>query len=125
MQDGVEELITGQSNDEDVPGWLNGSLDVVVHSVDTNHSDMGLQSLYYTHPGIGAYMGMNSAGLTVLWQLIDDGSRSISYHGLPTTAVLRELLTFDDVDKAAKWLCQVPMAIPNNFMLSTYGDRFF
>jgi len=111
-------LITGQTNDEDVPGWLNGSTDVVIHSVE---DDTSLKTLYYTHPGTGAYMGMNSAGLTVLWQLIDDGSRTEEYIGVPTYAVLRELLTFHDADEAAKWLCAVPMAIPNNFMLSADG----
>jgi hypothetical protein len=122
----VQDLLTGQTNDEDVPGWLNGTVDVVIHNVDRRKSSeagpgLVFESLYYTHPGIGAYMGLNSAGLTVLWQTLDDGSRSSSYTGLPTTAALRELLTFENAEQAAKWLCDVPMAIPNNFMISSFG----
>lgn len=64
----------GQNNDEDPPQWGNATFDVVLHlgKGETN------ESLIYTHPGIPAYMGMNSNGLSVLWQYIDNGERNIN-----------------------------------------------
>ena len=55
-----------------------GQLDGVIHHRD----ESGLETLIYTHPGIPAYMGMNSAGLCLLWMAIDNGERAAGKHSV-------------------------------------------
>ena len=104
------DLICGQNNDELIAGWLGGAVDVIVHHT----ADDGLQTLLYTHAGVPAYMGMNSAGLCVTWMYIDDGERGA---GLPTCVLIRELLTMRCMAEAVDYLERTPHAVPNAFLL--------
>ena len=105
------ELICGQNNDESVAPWLEGAMDVVIHQIDSS----GQAVLLYTHPGIPAYMGMNSAGLCVMWMYIDNGERG---PGVPTCILIRELLRHASLDEAVAYLKATPRAVPNNFLLA-------
>ncbi len=105
------DLICGQTNDENILHWAAGQLDCVLHHIEPS----GLETLIYTHPGIPAYMGMNSAGLCVLWMAIDNNERAI---GLPTNILIRELLRFTTLKEAANYLKTVPKSLPNNYLLS-------
>ncbi len=102
--------ICGQTNDEDFSEWIP-YLDVVLGHKNSE----GLSALVYTHPGIAAYMGLNEAGLGVLWQYIDNGERAM---GTPTNCILRELLFYDNLDEAVGFLRSVPHTIPNHYLLS-------
>ena len=103
-------VICGQNNDELMADWLGGAADVIVHHTAGD----GLQTLPYTHAGVPAYMGMNSAGLCVTWMYIDDGERGA---GLPTCVLIRELLTMRSVQEAVDYLERTPHAVPNAFLL--------
>lgn len=105
------DLICGQNNDEVFHTWAAGQLDTVIHHMD----DSGLESLIYTHPGIPAYMGMNSAGLCVLWMTIDNGEHA---PGVPSNVLVRELLCHKTLDSALAYLKDIPRAVPNNFLLA-------
>lgn len=105
------ELITGQNNDENIHRWGAGQWDGVVHHVQSS----GMETLIYSHAGIPAYMGMNSAGLCVLWMAIDNRERAA---GLPTNVLIRELLRFDTLTDAVNYLERVPKTLPNNYLLS-------
>lgn len=105
--------ICGQTNDEDFSEWIP-YLDVVLKHQNTE----GPSALVYTHPGIAAYMGMNNAGLSVLWQYIDNGERAADGLGVPTNCIIRELLFYDDLDDAVAFLKQVPHTIPNHYLIS-------
>jgi len=107
-------FLLGQTNDLDLYEWYNGSLELVIHHIE---AETGLESLMYTDPGWPMSMGMNSAGLVLLWQLIDDGYRSKGYKGVPNYAAQREALTFTDMDDAVDYLCSIPISIPNNYIL--------
>ena len=104
------DVICGQNNDELMADWLGGAADVVVHHTD----DDGLQTLIYTHAGVPAYMGMNSAGMCVTWMYIDNGERGA---GLPTCVLIRELLTMSSLADAVDYLARTPHAVPNAFLL--------
>ena len=104
------DLICGQNNDELMADWLGGAADVIVHHAAAD----GLQTLLYTHAGVPAYMGMNSAGLCVTWMYIDDGERGA---GLPTCVLIRELLTMRSLAQAIDYLERTPHAVPNAFLL--------
>lgn len=104
-------VILAQTNDENFTEWLN-ELDVVIHHVQND-----VQTMIYTHPGIPAYMGMNNAGLTVLWTYIDNGRTG---DGVPTNVIIRQLLQFSDAASAVDYLKRIPHDIPNHFAL---GDK--
>jgi len=105
------ELICGQNNDECLHHWAAGQLDGVIHHRD----ESGLETLIYTHPGIPAYMGMNSAGLCLLWMAIDNGERAA---GIPTNVLIRETLLCTTLESAVEYMKKVPKALPNAFMLA-------
>jgi isopenicillin-N N-acyltransferase like protein len=105
-------FLVGQTNDEYPHEWDNGKHDVVLNIHAKDH-----KVLLYTHPGIPAYMGINNWGISVLWQYIDNGDRNI-HEGVPTTAIIRELLTQKSLDDALLFLKNVPKCIPNNFIIS-------
>ena len=105
------ELICGQNNDECLNHWAAGQLDCVIH----HRHESGLETLIYTHPGVPAYMGMNSAGLCLLWMAIDNGERS---PGLPTNVLIRETLRSTTLDAAVEYIKKVPKTVPNSFMLA-------
>jgi len=109
-----ESMLLGQTNDFKLAEWLFGESELVLHHVD---SDNGLQSLFYTDPGYPINMGMNSEGLVLLWQTIDDGSRSDEYLGVPTQVALREAMKHKTLEDAVNFLCSIPLVIPNNFLL--------
>jgi len=109
--------ILGQTNDEEPSAWLGGACDYVVRHVD----ERGGRVLIYSHPGIPAYMGMNSSGLVVLWQYIDNGERDFE-EGVPTTALIREMLTKSTLAEALGYLEGTPRAVPNNFQLGRPGE---
>ena len=109
------ELICGQNNDEAVEPWVGGTMDVVVHHID----ESGHEALLYTHPGIPAYMGMNSAGLCVMWMYIDNGERG---PGVPTCVLIRELLRHATLDDAVAYLEATPRAVANDFLLAHGTD---
>jgi len=105
------ELICGQNNDEYLHHWADGQLDGVIHHRD----ESGLETLIYTHPGIPAYMGMNSAGLCLLWMAIDNGERAA---GIPTNVLIRETLLCTTLESAVEYIKKVPKALPNDFLLA-------
>ncbi len=105
------ELVCGQNNDECLHHWAAGQCDGVVH----HRHRSGMETLVYTHPGIPAYMGMNSAGLCVLWMAIDNGERSA---GLPTNIVIREALYHKTLESALAYIKAVPKTVPNSYMLA-------
>lgn len=119
--------VIGQNNDENPAVWADGKLDIIVEhrappATADDHSGEGgrpLDCVLYTHPGIPAYMGLNSKGLGVTWFYIDDSaSERATTAGLPTCVLLRELLTFPSALAAAAWLRSVPRAVPNAYMLA-------
>ncbi|MBQ9068820.1 MAG: hypothetical protein IJ131_07135 [Eggerthellaceae bacterium] len=103
--------LCGQTNDEDLGEWIP-FLDVAVRHTNTE----GPSALVYTHPGITAYMGMNDAGLAILWQYIDNGERAM---GVPTNCIIREVLFYDSLDDAVAFLQKVPHCIPNHYLISS------
>jgi hypothetical protein len=105
------DLICGQNNDECLHHWAAGQLDGVVH----HRQDSGMESLIYTHPGIPAYMGMNSAGLCLLWMAIDNGERA---SGLPTNILIREALFHPTLESAVEYIKNVPKTVPNSYVLA-------
>lgn len=109
------ELICGQNNDECLHHWAAGQLDGVIH----HRTEADMETLIYTHPGIPAYMGMNSAGLCLLWMAIDNGECS---PGLPTNVLIRETLFCTTLDAAVEYIKKVPKAVPSNFLLAHADD---
>jgi len=109
-----ESMLLGQTNDFNLAEWLFGDMELVLHHIDTNN---GLQSLFYTDPGFPINMGMNSEGLALLWQTIDDGSRSYKYLGVPLIAAAREAMKHKTLEDAVEFLCSIPLVVPNNFLL--------
>lgn len=105
------ELVAGQNNDECFHHWASGDMDGVIHFME----ETGLETLIYTHPGVPAYMGMNSAGLCILWMAIDNGERS---PGVPTNVLIREMLRFESLKDAVAFLEKTPRTLPNNYLLS-------
>ena len=103
-------LVCGQTNDESMIEWAGGSLDLVTHHIGENR-----ETLIYTHPGIPAYMGMNSDGLCFMWNYIDNGERGI---GVPTNILIREALCRKTLSEAVSYLEETPRCIPNNFLLA-------
>lgn len=118
---GPAPLLFGQNNDETPELWLNATLDKV-YALRASPGSAVPSALVYTHPGYSAYMGMNDAGVGVLWQYVDNGERAL-LHGVPTTPLLRELLTFTSVHDAVAYLRRTPRMIPNNFVL-VEANRF-
>eukprot|EP00276_Gloeochaete_wittrockiana_P025099 CAMPEP_0184368986 /NCGR_PEP_ID=MMETSP1089-20130417/161986_1 /TAXON_ID=38269 ORGANISM="Gloeochaete wittrockiana, Strain SAG46.84" /NCGR_SAMPLE_ID=MMETSP1089 /ASSEMBLY_ACC=CAM_ASM_000445 /LENGTH=539 /DNA_ID=CAMNT_0026711369 /DNA_START=193 /DNA_END=1811 /DNA_ORIENTATION=+ len=82
-----------------------------------------LPALIYSHPGIPAYFGINSNGLIVMTQTIDDDERDHE-RGLPTNVMLREALTKPSVDAALEYLKSVPKTLSNSVTLME-RDRVF
>jgi hypothetical protein len=109
------ELVCGQNNDECLHHWAAGQLDGVIH----HRNDSGMETLIYTHPGIPAYMGMNSAGLCLLWMAIDNGERS---SGLPTNILIREALRRATLKEAIEYIKKVPKTVPNSYLLAHPKD---
>lgn len=105
------DLICGQNNDEPLHHWAAGQLDGVVH----HRHKSGMETLVYTHPGIPAYMGMNSAGLCLLWMAIDNGERS---SGLPTNILIREALRHTTLESAIEYIKKTPKPVPNSYLLA-------
>ncbi len=105
-------LLCGQNNDETPEAWLKAEHDVVIHHHD---SSSGQQTLIYTHPGIPAYMGMNSDGLCLTWMYIDNGQRAIAG---PTNAIIREVLYQPTLSGALDYIKTIPHAVPNTFLLA-------
>jgi isopenicillin-N N-acyltransferase-like protein len=109
------DLICGQNNDECLHHWAAGGVDGVVH----HRQDSGLEALIYTHPGIPAYMGMNSAGLCLLWMAIDNGERA---SGLPTNILIRETLLRTTLESAVEYIKKTPKTVPNSYILAHPED---
>ena len=118
---GPNGVICGQSNDENPNFWFNADLDVLIHSRSSDDSEPS--TLIYTHPGYPGYMGMNSAGVCVLWQYIDNGERCCD-KGLPTCVILKEILQYKTAAEAVEWLRSVPRTVPNNYMLCDQTEIF-
>jgi len=111
------DLICGQNNDESLHHWASGQLDGVIH----HRHRSGMQTLIYTHPGIPAYMGMNSDGLCLLWMAIDNGERS---SGLPTNILIREALRHRTLESAVEYIEKTPKAVPNCYLLAHPDSGF-
>lgn len=109
------DLICGENNDESLHHWAAGLLDGVVH----HHHKSGMETLVYTHPGIPAYIGMNSAGLCLLWMAIDNGERS---SGLPTNILIREALNYTTLKSAVEYIEKSPKTVPNSYLLAHPED---
>jgi len=110
-----EGMICAENNDERPWEWDEARQDVVLHLIDGD----GLETLTFTHPGIPAYMGMNSAGLVLMWMYIDNGDRA---DGLPSCAMTREVLTRRTLDEAVDYMRSVPHTMPNSFLLAHESD---
>ena len=108
-------LICAENNDDRPWDWDNANHDVVLHLIDSD----GLEVLNYTHPGILATFGMNSAGLVLMWMYIDNGDRA---DGLPTYAMVRETLSKRTLAEAVDYLRSVPRCMPNAFLLARDGE---
>lgn len=104
-------VFCGQNNDELPHYWAGAVHDRVIR----HEQDDGLVAAIYTHPGIPAYMGMNSAGLCLTWMFIDNGQRQV---GLPTNVLIREFLYHRDFNTALGWLRDIPHAMPNCFLIA-------
>lgn len=111
-------LICGQNNDESLHHWASGQLDGIIH----HRQPSGLQTLIYTHPGIPAYMGMNSEGLCLLWMAIDNGERS---SGLPTNILIREALRHTTLESAVRFIEKTPKSVPNSYLLAHPQDGIY
>lgn len=111
-------IVAGQTNDEPLDLWVNGMHDLVI-LYDSKPDENIPRALAYTHPGYAAYMGINSAGLSVLWQYVDNTERNL-FGGVPTMALIREMLTYRTAESASEYLKRVPRAIPNTFILTDY-----
>lgn len=107
--------IAGQTNDENLREWRH-ERDVVIHHKGSD----GKEILTYTHPGVPAYMGINNQGLTVLWTYIDNGK---TRDGVPTSAIIRHLLSLPNVEEAVAFLEKVPHDIPNQFGLADRSGK--
>ena len=103
-------IICGQTNDESFQNWPS-ELDIVFHHKDNS----GLETIIYTHPGVVAYMGMNNAGIALLWTYIDNGERKI---GVPTNIIIREVLTMFSIEEIEDYLKTIPHSVPNNFIIT-------
>ncbi len=108
-------LICAENNDERYWNWAEAEEDVVLHFINTD----GLETLIYTHPGIPAYMGMNSSGLVLMWMYIDNGDRA---DGLPTCVITREALTKRTLAEAVDYMRSIPHSLPNAFLLAHEPD---
>jgi hypothetical protein len=113
VTEGQAPPICAQNVDEWTGGWLDGSRDVVIRIKPDDASEPDV--LLYTHPGTPAYCGMNSAGLCVMNNFIDDGLRNED--GVPIDCTLRELLSFQDINSAVQWLEKLPRAAPTTILL--------
>ena len=107
--------IAGQTNDENLREWRH-ERDVVIHHKGNDGSEI----LTYTHPGVPAYMGLNNRGLTVLWTYIDNGKTG---DGVPTSAIIRHLLSLSSIEEAVRFLEEVPHDIPNQFGLADKNGK--
>jgi hypothetical protein len=107
-------LLCGQNNDEG-PEWVEFELDHVARHVEPD----GFETLIYTHAGMPAYMGLNAAGLCVLWLTILDRDTG---PGVPTTVLLREVLRRRTLGAALQFLRETPRYCPNAFLLAHATD---
>jgi len=108
-------LICAENNDERPWEWDQAKQDIVLHCIAPD----GLETLIFTHPGIPACMGMNSAGLVLMWMYIDNGDRA---DGLPSCTMTREVLTRRSLAEAVEYLRSVPHTMPNSFLLAHESD---
>ncbi|KAL0205541.1 hypothetical protein P9112_000848 [Eukaryota sp. TZLM1-RC] len=110
-----EVKISGQTNDETVASWLNGTLD---KAISIHYKDEDSYTYIYTHPGYLTYMGSNNK-ISVLWQYVNaEGAITpIEDGGVPTNVLLRELLFYDCVADAVDFLTSIPRYICNNFQI--------
>lgn len=119
--------LAGQTNDEPPELYLHAEEDVVLsmeapqeelgQHVRSGNSTDSVSALIYTHPGWPAYMGVNSNGLSVLWQYIDTGERNLN-GGVPTTVLIREMVAQPSLEAALRLLRQAPRMVPNSFILT-------
>lgn len=65
-------------------------------------------------------MGLNNRGLTVLWTYIDNGKTG---DGVPTSAIIRHLLSLSSIEEAVRFLEEVPHDIPNQFGLADKNGK--
>merc|ERR1719336_388427 len=120
-------LLAAQANDWDLPSYLGGKMENVFHHLPPacdgeDCEPEGLETLIYTEPGYLGFMGMNSAGLIVMWQTIDDGHRADG--GVGVTAIIREALTYKTIDDAINFVCSTPLIQPLNLMMAQPPDKF-
>ena len=138
--------LCGQNVDEACAGWFDGKRDVVVRHVSSEASTP--HALLYTHPGVPAYCGLNSAGLCVLNLYIDEppepaveagpvatrrgpllaatasssgGGGGGGGGGVPIDVVLREMLAFSSIEQATAWLERLPRTEPSTYVLMQAG----
>mmetsp|Transcript_62451 Transcript_62451/g.141197 ORF Transcript_62451/g.141197 Transcript_62451/m.141197 type:complete len:499 (+) Transcript_62451:34-1530(+) len=134
--------LCGQNVDEDGVGWENGARDAVIHfkaihgppgNATSSNSPTEPEAAVYTHPGVPAYCGMNSAGLCVLNLYLDaslnaSGDPSLETHspqaptprlpaGLPINVTIRELLRHRDLAGAVAWLESAERCSPAAYLL--------
>eukprot|EP00392_Amoebophrya_sp_AT5.2_P003761 g3766.t1 len=81
-------------------------------------------SMIYTHPAMGAYMGLNAYGLSILWQYIDTGERGdvSGCEAVVTNTLIREMLLLPSAKHALAYLhvmyTEDLIGVPNTFTLS-------
>lgn len=118
-------VLAGQTNDEPCHLFDNGNADVVLRLEDTRleggaGSDGIPTVLTVTHPGMTAFKGMNSEGLVLCTNAIDNGERQL-FGGVPRTCLAREILTRRTLPEAIELLEAVPRSIPLLYFLSQPG----
>ena len=121
VTDAVCGPVCGQNVDEEASGWDGGASDVVVRILSADPATTP-HALVYTHPGVPAYCGMNSAGLCVLNLYIDQHSPQAPEEptrpGVPINVAIRELLTHRTVEEASAWVEGLPRtAYPTTYLM--------
>ena len=129
------QIIAGQTNDEPCHLFDGGNADAVVRYVDTGEESAATKNkdgegddiprllptaLTVTHPGMLAFKGMNSAGLVLCTNAIDNGERQL-FGGVPRTCLARELLTKRTLAEAVELLEAAPRSIPLLYFFSQPG----
>ncbi|GMH75410.1 hypothetical protein TrLO_g818 [Triparma laevis f. longispina] len=109
--------LVGQTDEENPPYNLHGSLHSIQKMIDENNST----SLLYTAPGTPCMAGMNGYGLCVLANTLFVPDNNFWNNGAPTLAVTREILTKKTLPDAVEYVKSVVLAIPLNFVISMPG----
>jgi hypothetical protein len=105
----------GQNNDEGVDPWMNGECVTLTRHLQATAPNV----LIYTYVGAPAMMGINSQGLGVCINALAYKSPRI---GVPSLAVVREVLNQNDLDGAIREIQRADRAFALNFTMATPSE---